>query len=88
MHIYLFLSYDTDCCLLVGLILNDQNRKAGQNPPRIVAPTEEEEEEFWMMEAQHSTPPLESSWVVMENLCLLQPISNPGFSMVTSPSHV
>ena len=24
----------------------EQNRKAGQNPPRFVAPTEEEEEEF------------------------------------------
>jgi len=23
----------------------EQNRKAGQNPPRVVAPTEEEEEE-------------------------------------------
>jgi len=24
----------------------EQNRKAGQNPPRVVAPTEEEEEGF------------------------------------------
>jgi len=24
----------------------EQNRKAGQNPPRVVAPTEEEEEVF------------------------------------------
>ena len=28
----------------------EQNRKAGQNPPRVVAPTEEEEEEEWRME--------------------------------------
>jgi len=26
----------------------EQNRKAGQNPPRVVAPTEEEEEDFFL----------------------------------------
>jgi len=29
----------------------EQNRKAGQNPPRVVAPTEEEEEYYARIEA-------------------------------------
>jgi hypothetical protein len=32
----------------------EQNRKAGQNPPRVVAPTEEEEEETKQYQ-KHST---------------------------------
>jgi len=34
----------------------EQNRKAGQNPPRVVAPTEEEEEEEWSFESKIFLP--------------------------------
>jgi len=33
-----------------------QNRKAGQNPPRVVAPTEEEEEEHNQVERYSGNP--------------------------------
>jgi len=43
----------------------ERNRKAGQNPPRVVAPTEEEEEEvlIWLINCVvMKWTPLQDQW--------------------------
>jgi len=44
----------------------EQNHKAGQNPPRVVAPTEEEEEDAWHNDKKKIMSPLFLHYMTQE----------------------